>query len=93
MAHTIIATIAIKAGKKDEAATALKTFAAWIKDNEPGTIHYFVHPVKGKDSIVVYERYESKDAFKIHSKHLLEQAGALMPLLAGGIDIVELDDA
>ena len=93
MAHTIIATLKIKDGKLAEALDILKAHAAWIKDNEPGTTHYFVHVINGTNKICVYERYESKDAFNIHGKNLVEKAGALMALIDGGLDIIQLDDA
>nr|MDO8114695.1 antibiotic biosynthesis monooxygenase [Candidatus Sigynarchaeota archaeon] len=95
MAHVIIATLKIKEGKLNEALKLLKDFGAWITKNEPGTLQYSVHTVKGKEknTIVVYERYKDTDAFSIHNKHLNERAGGLMALLDGNLDIKTLIDA
>jgi quinol monooxygenase YgiN len=95
MAHVIMATLKIKDGKLDEALKILKEFTAWIKQNEPGTLQYSVHKVKGKEKnmIVVYERYKDTAAFAEHGKHLSERAGGLMALLDGNLDIKTLEDA
>ncbi|NMC08660.1 MAG: hypothetical protein GYA24_25850 [Candidatus Lokiarchaeota archaeon] len=95
MTHVIMATLKIKDGKLAEALKILKDFAAWIAQNEPGTLQYAIHTVKGKekDTIVVYERYKDIDAFQVHGKHLSERAGGLMALLDGGLDIKTLVDA
>ena len=64
----------------------------WIKENEPGTIHYFVHKLRKKSTLVVYERYEDKAAFAIHGKNLAERGKEFMKYLAGNIDIMKLED-
>nr|MDO8085439.1 antibiotic biosynthesis monooxygenase [Candidatus Sigynarchaeum springense] len=95
MAHVIMATLKIKEGKLEEAIKLLKDFAAWVAQNEPGTLQYAIHTVKGKEqnTIVVYERYKDKEAFSMHGKHLAERAGGFLALLEGGIDIKTLIDA
>ncbi|MBN2153945.1 MAG: antibiotic biosynthesis monooxygenase [Candidatus Lokiarchaeota archaeon] len=90
-----MATLKVKEGKLAEALEILKDFSAWIARNEPGTLQYSIHTVKGKETntIVVYERYKDAEAFSIHGKHLGEQAGGLIALLDGGLDIKTLVDA
>jgi quinol monooxygenase YgiN len=94
MAHVIIATLKIKEGKLAEALKLLKDFAAWVAQNEPGTLQYSIHTVKGKEknTILVYERYKDTEAFSVHGKHLGERTGGLMALLDGGLDIKTLID-
>jgi quinol monooxygenase YgiN len=87
---TIIATLQVKPGKMDEAIKVLKEMAVNIKSSEPGTLEYIPHTVKGEgleNTIIFYEKYESEEAFQVHSKNLRKTAVNLAPLLAPERDI------
>ena len=87
---TLIATLKIKEGKMEEAIKILKEMAANIKASEPGTLEYIPHKVKGEgleNTIIFYEKYESNEAMKSHSKNLAKTALKLAPLLAPERDI------
>ena len=92
MTYSIIATLAIADGKLEEAASTLTSHAAWVKENEPGTLTYNVHKSKGKNVLIVYEQYKDKAAFDLHSANLVQHAGSLMTMLAGKPDILVLED-
>jgi len=87
---TLIATLKIKEGKMSEALEILKEMVRNIKASEPGTLEYIPHTVQGKDlenTIIFYEKYESEEAMKLHSKNLSKTAIKLAPLLAPERDI------
>ncbi len=87
---TLIATLTIKEGKMSEAIEVLKEMVANIKTSEPETLEYIPHTVKGEgleNTIIFYEKYESEEAMKSHSKNLAKTAIKLAPLLAPGRDI------
>ncbi len=87
---TLIATLKIKEGKMPEAIQVLKEMTANIKSSEPGTLEYIPHTVKGEgleNTILFYEKYESEETMKFHSKNLVKTAIKLAPLLDPGRDI------
>jgi len=87
---TIIATLQVKPGKMDEAIEILKEMAANIKSSESGTLEYIPHTVKEEgfdNTIIFYEKYESEEALKFHTKNLRKTAVNLAPLLAPERDI------
>jgi len=87
---TLIATLQVKPGKMEEALKVLKEMAANIKSSESGTLEYIPHTVMGEgleNTIIFYEKYESEEALKFHSKNLRKTAVKLAPLLAPGRDI------
>ncbi len=87
---TLIATLQVKPGKMEEAIEVLKEMAAEVKSSESGTLEYIPHTVKGEgleNTIIFYEKYESEEALKFHSKNLRKKAVNLAPLLALGRDI------
>nr|MDO8117489.1 antibiotic biosynthesis monooxygenase [Candidatus Sigynarchaeota archaeon] len=92
MTHTIIASLPIKEIEIDNAIALMKKHAEWVRQNEPHTLHYNVYKVKGRNVIVVYEQYESTDAFKEHGKNLGARAGNLASCLGGKPEIIELED-
>ncbi len=88
--HTIIATLKVKEGKMDEAIQVLKEDIPKFMKNEPGCLAYIPYTVKGEGNgttIVIYERYADKDAFKLHSANLMISMGRLFALLEPQMDI------
>lgn len=85
---TIIATFDVKEDKIEEAKMFFRKLAADTRANEAGTLAYI--PLQQTDQptkFVVYEKYESDEAFAIHSKNLAavgEQIGALASGTGGG---------
>ncbi len=92
MTHTIIASLPIKENEMKLAIEIMKKHADWVRQNEPHTLHYHVYKVKGKSVIIVYEQYESMDAFKEHGKNLGARAGNLASCLGGKPEIIDLED-
>lgn len=89
MTITIIATVHVKEGKMDEAKEILKEIVPKIRENEPGLLEYMPHTVKGKkekNTIIFYEKYQDKAAFREHTANLGKSLAPLMPLLEPGMD-------
>ncbi|MHA1804951.1 MAG: putative quinol monooxygenase [Promethearchaeota archaeon] len=87
---TIIATVKVKEGKMEQAINVLKEVVPKIKTSEPGTLEYIPHVVEGKkdaNTIIFYEKYKDKEAFKIHSANLGKSLANLLPFLEPGMDI------
>jgi quinol monooxygenase YgiN len=88
--YTVIATLKVKEGKMDEAIRVLKEDIPKMMKNEPGCLTYIPHTVKGEgnsSTIVIYEKYADKDAFKLHSANLMTSMGRLFALLDPQMDI------
>jgi quinol monooxygenase YgiN len=89
---SVVATVKVKADKLEEAKAFFKQLAADIAANEPGTLQYDI--LQRKDdpkTFVVYEKYESDEAFAIHSKNLGAKGAEFMAVLDGAPDVVLLD--
>ncbi|HOT46557.1 MAG TPA: putative quinol monooxygenase [Spirochaetota bacterium] len=85
---TLIAKLKVKEGKMDEAIGILKEIAPKVKESEPGCLAYIPHTVRGEENaILFYEKYQDKDALKIHSANLPKTMEKLFPLLEPGMDI------
>ena len=85
---TLIATLKIKEGKKEEAVNVLKEVVPKIKASEPGCLEYIPHTVRGdENTIIIYEKYSDKDALKLHSANLMKSLEKLFPLLEPGMDV------
>jgi quinol monooxygenase YgiN len=85
---TLIATLKIKEGKTQEAIDVLKEIAPRVKASEPGCLEYIPHTVRGDEkTIIIYEKYQDKDAFKLHSANLMKNMETLFPLLEPGMDV------
>ncbi len=85
---TLIATLKVKEGKMDEAQEALKEIVPKIKAAEPGCLAYVPHRVKGDDNaLLFYEKYQDKEALKLHSANIMTSLEKLLPLLEPGMDI------
>jgi quinol monooxygenase YgiN len=90
---TVVATIKVKEDKIEEAKSFLKDLAAGVLDNEPGTLAYVIHQRKDDPlSFVVYEKYESDEAFAIHGKNLAAKGAELVSIMDGRPEIVMMDE-
>jgi quinol monooxygenase YgiN len=90
---SIVATVKVKEGKSDEAASFFKQLAADTLANEAGTLAYVVHQRRDDPStFIVYEKYESDEAFAIHGKNLAAKGAEFGALLAGAPEIVMLEE-
>jgi quinol monooxygenase YgiN len=85
---TLIATLKIKEGNMEEAINVLKEIVPKIKAGEPGCLEYIPHTVRGDEkTIIIYEKYQDKDAMKLHSANLMKNMESLFPLLEPGMDV------
>ena len=90
---SIVATVKVKEGKSDEAQGFFKQLAADTLANEPGTLAYVVHQRRDDPStFVVYEKYESDEAFAIHGKNLASKGAGFAAVLDGPPQVVVLDE-
>lgn len=63
----IVATIKTAPGKRDEYMKHLKAHQQRCLDSEPGTLAFeILTPHDDADSILLYELYESTEAFDLH---------------------------
>jgi quinol monooxygenase YgiN len=90
---TVVATVKLKEGKEEEAKGFFKTLAQETLANEPGTLIYSLH-VRRDDpaTVVVYEKYESDEAFATHSKNLGAKGAEFAAFLAGPPEVVILEE-
>ena len=89
---SVVATVKVKADKLDEARAFFKQLAADIAANEPGTLQYDI--LQRKDdplTVMVVEKYESDEAFALHSKNLGAKGAEFMAVLDGPPEVVLLD--
>ena len=85
---TLIATLKVKEGKIQEAINALKDIVPKIKESEQGCLAYIPHTVRGdENTIIIYEKYQDKDALKLHSANLMKNMEKLFPMLEPGRDV------
>jgi quinol monooxygenase YgiN len=90
---SVVATIKVKEDKIEEAKQFLKELAADTLTNESGTLAYVFHQQKDEPtSFVAYEKYESDEAFKLHSKNLASKGAGFAGILAGAPQILVLDE-
>jgi quinol monooxygenase YgiN len=89
----VVATLKVKEDKLEEAKAFFKKLAAEVKANEPGTLVYVFHQRRDDPlTFVVYEKYESDEAFALHSKNLAAVGADFMALMSGPPEIVVLDE-
>ena len=90
---SVVATLKVKEDKIEEAKKFLKELAEGVKRDEPGTLAYVVHQQK-KDptSFVVYEKYESDEAFATHGRNLASKGAGFAAVLDGRPEIVLMDE-
>ncbi len=90
---SVFATVKVKEDKIEEAKQFLKELGAETLANEPGTLAYVFHQQKDDPtSFVAYEKYESDEAFKQHSKNLASKGARFAGILDGAPQIVLLDE-
>lgn len=90
---SIVATLNVKDLKIEEAKALLKELRANAQENEPGTLAYVVHQKKDDETtFVVYEKYESMDAFKAHSANVAKQGARFADIIAGPPELVMLEE-
>ena len=90
---SVVATIKVKEDKLEEAKAFYKQLTAEVKANEPGTLAYIFHQRRDDPlTFVVYEKYESDEAFAVHGQNLAAKGADFMALLSDTPDIVLLDE-
>ena len=90
---SVIATVKVKEDKLEEAKGFLKQLAADTLAKEAGTLAYTVHQRKDEPTtFVVYEKYESDEAFAEHGKNLRAVGAQFAAVLAGAPQIVMLEE-
>ena len=90
---SVVATLRVKKDKIDEARSFLRTLAANVRANEPGTTAYVFHQRKDDPSVfVVYEKYASDEAFKVHGQNLRAQGAGFAAILDGRPEIALLEE-
>jgi len=82
MVIRLVASMKIKEGKMEEAKEMLKEIAKSVVANEPGTLEYNIHTVKGADNEIIFiEKYKDGDSLKAHSKNLGKTMAKFMGLV------------
>jgi quinol monooxygenase YgiN len=90
---SVVATVKVKEEKIEDAKAFLKGLADEVLANEPGTLAYVVHQRQDDpQSFVVYEKYESNEAFAIHGKNLAAKGAEFGALMAAAPEIVMMDE-
>jgi quinol monooxygenase YgiN len=90
---SVVATLKLKQDKLEKAQAFFKELAAGVLANEPGTLAYVIHQRRGDPlSVIVYEKYESDEAFALHGKNLAAKGAEFMALLDGPPEVVVLDE-
>ncbi len=90
---SVIANLKVKEDKIEEAKQFLKQLCAETLANESGTLAYVFHQQQDDPtSFVAYEKYESEEAFKTHSKNLAAKGAGFAGILEGPPSIVMLEE-
>lgn len=90
---SVVATLKVKEDKIEEARAFLKQLAADTLANESGTLAYVFHQQKDDPAaFVAYEKYESDEAFALHSKNLASKGAGFASIMAGPPKIVVLEE-
>lgn len=90
---SVIANLKVKEDKIEEAKKFLKGLSEETLANESGTLVYLVHQRKDDPStFVFYEKYESKEAFKIHGKNLASKGAGFAEILAAPPEIIRIEE-
>jgi|FaiFalDrversion2_1042247.scaffolds.fasta_scaffold00016_11 quinol monooxygenase YgiN len=84
--YTVLATLRLLPGKGEEAEAVLQELAARVQAEEPGTLAYLFHRVRGEpERIVVFEVYRDEAAFEVHRRGVLREfLGRLGTLVEAG---------
>jgi quinol monooxygenase YgiN len=90
---SVVATIKVKEDKLEGAKAFFEKLAAEVTANEPGTLAYVFHQRRDDPlTFVVYEKYESDEAFALHSRNLAAKGADFKALLSGPPDIILLEE-
>ena len=90
---SVVATIKVKEDKLEEAKAFYKKLTAEVKANESGTLAYVFHQRRDDPhTVIVYEKYESNEAFALHGQNLAAKGADFMALLDGPPEVVILDE-
>jgi quinol monooxygenase YgiN len=90
---SVVATVKVKQDKLEEAKSFFKQLAAAVLAEETGTLAYTLHQRRDDPhTVIVYERYQSDEAFAVHGKNLAAKGAEFMALLDGPPDVVVLDE-
>jgi quinol monooxygenase YgiN len=90
---SVVATLKVKEDKLEEAQAFFKELAAGVLADEPGTLAYVIHQRRDDPRThVVYEKYESDEAFALHGKNLAAKGAEFMAFLDGPPEVVILDE-
>jgi len=84
----IVANLKAKPGKENELIEVMKELTAAVRSREPDTLDYvLLRSQKDPLSFLVYEKYRSGDAMKLHltSPHFQDASKKLAPILDGGL--------
>ena len=88
---SVVATVKVKEGKLEEAQAFFKELAAGVLANESGTLAYVIHQRRDDPcTVVVYEKYESDEAFAIHGKNLAAKGAEFMAVMDGPPEVIVL---
>jgi quinol monooxygenase YgiN len=90
---SLIANLRVKEGQEEEARGFFRELAQKVTETEPGTLTYNVHQRKDDPrAFVVYERYESPEAFKTHSANLAQHGTRFAGVLDGRPELIFLEE-
>ena len=90
---SVMAMLKLKEDKLEEAQAFLKELVTGVLADEPGTLAYVLHQRRGDPlAVVVYEKYESDEAFAVHGKNLAAKGAEFMAFLDGPPEVVVLDE-
>lgn len=91
---TVIAKLAIQAGKIDETITMLKAMMEKVATEEGTLLYSLNRNPTDPNTLVIVERYKDKDALSAHSStpHFKELFAKLATVLAGKPDIAVMDE-
>ena len=90
---SVMARLKVKEDKLEEAQAFFKELAAGVLANEPGTLAYVFHQRRDDPcSVIVYEKYESDEAFAIHGKNLAAKGAEFMAVMDGPPEVIVLDE-
>jgi len=90
---SVVANLKLKEDQLEGALTFLRELAKSTLENEAGTLAYTMHQRRDDPlSIVVYEKYESDEAFAEHGKNLGAKAGEFMAFLDGPPEVILIDE-
>ena len=90
---SLIATLKVKEGQEEEAKGFFRELAKKVTETEPGTLTYVFHQRKDDPrAFVVYEKYESDEAFKAHGANLAQHGARFAGVLDGRPELVFLEE-